>query len=144
MVLELAYLGIGKIVIIDHDRLEHSNRNRLVGAWSSHPEGLPKVQVLRELATLIDSEMEVDVRQARIEDSNAQAALSTVDVVMGCLDHDGPRFALNEFCCKHGLPLIDAASDTKPRKEQDCIRREGLRRNLEYWLPNVLWGVGPR
>ena len=112
--LELAYLGIGKIVLIDQDPLEDSNRNRLVGAWSSHPEGMPKVEVLRELAKRIDAETDIEVAQDRFEDAEAQAALTGVDFVMGCVDHDGPRFLLNEFCCRQGLPFIDAASDTKP------------------------------
>lgn len=118
MVLELVYLGIGKIVIIDHDSLEESNRNRLVGAWISHADGTPKVQILRELGKFIDSEVEIEVIQARIENPEAKDALAGVDIVMGCLDHDGPRFMLNEFCCKQGLPLIDAASDTIPEEDK--------------------------
>ncbi|MCY3826673.1 MAG: ThiF family adenylyltransferase [Candidatus Dadabacteria bacterium] len=118
MVLELAYLGIGKIVIIDHDLLEESNRNRLVGAWMSHADGTPKVQILRELGKLIDSEVEIEVIQACIEDPEARDALAGVDIVVGCLDHDGPRSVLNEFCCKHGLPLIDVASDTIPEEDK--------------------------
>ena len=118
MVLELAYLGIGKIVIVDHDPLKDSNRNRLVGAWMSHANGTPKVQILRELGVLIDPEIEIEVMQARIENPEAEAALAGVDVVAGCVDHDGPRFVLNEICCKHGLPLIDAASDTMPEKDK--------------------------
>ena len=118
MVLELAYLGIGKIVIVDHDSLKDSNRNRLVGAWMSHADGTPKVQILRELGKLIDPEIEIKVIQASIEKPEAQDALAGVDIVVGCVDHDGPRFVLNEFCCNHGLPLIDAASDTIPEEDK--------------------------
>ena len=116
MVLELAYLGIGKIVIVDHDCLDVSNRNRLVGAWMSHADGMPKIGILRDLGILIDSEIEIEVVQARIENSEAQAVLAGVDVVVGCVDHDGPRHVLNNFCCQNGLPLIDAASDTIPEE----------------------------
>ena len=117
LVLELAYLGVGKIVIVDDDCLddEHSNRNRLVGAWESHQPGVPKVQILRDLALMIDSEIEIEAVDARLEYAEAEAALAGVDVVVGCVDHDGARFALNEFCCQHGLPLIDSASDTIPQ-----------------------------
>ena len=118
MVLELAYLGIGKIVIVDHDSLEDSNRNRLVGAWISHADGTPKVQILRELSEFIDSEIEIEVIQECIENPKVHDVLAGVDIVVGCVDHDGPRFVLNEFCCKHGLPLIDAASDTMAEKDE--------------------------
>ena len=117
MVLELAYLGIGKIVIVDDDALEKSNRNRLVGAWMRHRDGTPKVELLRDLTMLIDSEIEIEEVQARVESPEAQDALADVDVVMGCVDHDAPRFVLNEFCCKQDLPLIDAASDTIPEED---------------------------
>ncbi|MYA09947.1 MAG: ThiF family adenylyltransferase [Holophagales bacterium] len=116
MALELAYLGVGKLLIVDDDCLDEdcSNRNRLVGAWASHQPGTPKVQILRELIFRIDPKIDVTVVKAPLEDEEAKAALAAVDVVVGCVDHDGPRFALNEFCCTHDLPLIDAASDTKP------------------------------
>ena len=115
MVLELAYLGIGKILIVDDDCLERSNRNRLVGAWESHAPGVPKVEILRELALMIDSKTETEVIEDRLESAEAKAALAGVDVVVGCVDHDGPRFALNEFCCRRGLPFIDSGSDTIPK-----------------------------
>ena len=78
----------------------------------------PKTKILRDLGMLIDSEIEIEVMQARIESLEAKAALAGVDAVVGCVDHDGPRFVLNEFCCKHGLPLIDAASDTIPEEDR--------------------------
>ena len=118
MVLELAYLGIGKIVIIDQKLLQCSNRNRLVGAWASHADRTPKVQLLRDLAVLIDSKVGIEMVQDGIESSDAQDALACVDIVVGCVDHDGPRFVLNEFCCKQGLPFIDAASDTVREKDR--------------------------
>ena len=116
LVLELAYLGVGRIVIVDDDRLddEHSNRNRLVGAWESHQPGLPKVEILRDLALMIDPGIKLEAVDARLEHGEAEAALAGVDVVVGCVDHDGARFTLNEFCCRLGLPLIDSASDTIP------------------------------
>ena len=120
MVLELAYLGVGKILIVDEDCLddECSNRNRLVGAWASHQPGTPKVQILRDLALQIDPKIEITVVKAPLENDEAKAALAGVDLVAGCVDHDGPRFALNEFCCTHDLPLIDTASDTKPEEDE--------------------------
>lgn len=112
VLLELAYLGIGKIVLVDGDRLETSNRNRLVGAWESHAEGMHKVQVLSELAKSIDSDIEVQAIPNSFEEGNAKGALANVDVVMGCVDDDGPRMFLNRFCCERGTPYIDAGSDT--------------------------------
>ena len=118
VVLELAYLGVGSIVIVDHDLLDDSNRNRLVGAWESHTEGTPKVELLRDLVRRIDVEVETLVVRTCVEDPEAETFLAGVDVVMACLDNDGPRSVLNKFCCKQGLPLIDSASDTMPETDQ--------------------------
>ena len=112
VVLELAYLGVGKIVILDADLLELSNRNREVGAWESHPEGTRKVELLRQLVAMIDSSIEVGAVPERFQSPEGRKVLGQVDVVMGCMDRDGARFELNEFCCERGLPLIDMASDT--------------------------------
>ena len=111
--MELAYLGVGRVVMIDHDGLEESNRNRLVGSWESHELGTPKVQIASDLCRLIDAEIEVEALEHRLEEQEAKAALTGLDVVVGCLDNDGPRFVLNEICCRLGLPLIDAGSDTR-------------------------------
>lgn len=120
MVLELAYLGVGRFLIVDDDLLddECSNRNRLVGAWESHQPGTPKVQILSDLAIQIDPGIEIAVVETPFETEEARSALADVDVVAGCVDHDGPRFLLNDFCCRSGLPLIDAASDTKPEEDE--------------------------
>ena len=45
------------------------------------------------------------------------AILTGLDIVVGCLDNDGPRFVLNEICCQLGLPLIDTGSDTRPGRD---------------------------
>ena len=118
LVLQLAYLGIGKIVVVDHKCLKRSHRNRLVGAWASHTNGTPKVELLRDLVALVDPGIEIDTVPHRFENSTAQDALKGVDVVVGCVDHDGPRFLVNEFCCRYGLSFVDAASDTIPENDR--------------------------
>lgn len=123
VLLELAYLGIGEIVLVDNDLLEISNRNRLVGAWESHPEGKYKVQILKDLVKCIDSGIRVETIPDRIEDLKARNAVPEVDVVMGCLDNDGPRLSLNQLCCERGIPYIDAATDTV--SEDGCVRFGG-------------------
>ncbi len=112
VVLELAYLGVGKIVILDSDLLDLSNRNREVGAWESHSEGIPKVEILRALVALIDSSIEVVAVPERFQSARGRKALEEVDIVMGCMDRDGGRLELNGLCCERGLPLIDMASDS--------------------------------
>ena len=118
VVLELAYLGIGKIVMVDPKYLERPNRNRLVGAWASHSYGIPKVEILRDLVSLVDPAIQTIALYDDVESAVATRLLGDVDVVVGCFDHDGPRFVFNEYCCTHDLPLIDAATDTIPEADR--------------------------
>lgn len=118
VVLELAYLGIGKIAILDVDLLELSNRNREVGAWESHSDGTPKVDLLRDLVAMIDSSIAVVPVRQQFQSPEGREALDLVDAVMGCVDGDGARLELNETCCERGLPLIDMASDTFVERDE--------------------------
>ena len=112
--MELAYLGVGEIALIDDDVLETSNRNRLVGAWDRHKNGTPKVEIMKELIEAIDPTIQVSGRPVRFgRDADAMKAVTGASVVMGCLDNDGSRLRLNTLCCRAGLLLIDAASDTQ-------------------------------
>lgn len=110
--MELAYLGIGRLVLIDEDRLESSNRNRLVGAWHSHADGTPKVEILASLIHSIDPSIEVEAVESRLETAKAITRIQSADFVIGCLDSDGARLRLNAICMEANTPLLDAATDT--------------------------------
>jgi len=112
--MELAYLGVGRIAIVDPDCLERSNRNRLVGGWDSHEDGEAKVSIAHQLVERIDPNIEVDAITAKFPDPVALEAIKNADYVMGCVDRDGVRLELNEFICREDLRLVDAASDTLP------------------------------
>ena len=110
--MELAYLGVGELLLIDHDRLERSNRNRLVGAWHRHEDGKLKVEIAEELIHAIDPALLVRAVPLKFEEPVATEALKGADYVMGAVDRDGERFRLNQFCCEASRRLIDSASDT--------------------------------
>jgi hypothetical protein len=112
VVQQLALLGVGALTLVDHEDLSRSNRNRYVGAWHDDPvPGSPKVDLGRRLAELIDPAIIV----ARVRDNllspSAICALRGCDYVFGCVDTDGARFVLNEFCLAFCKPLFDLASD---------------------------------
>ena len=110
--MELAYLGVGQIAIIDADQLERSNRNRLVGTWDSHEDGETKVSIAHQLIERIDPNIMVESIPEKFSDAAALEAIKNADYVFGCVDSDGVRLGLNEFVCSEDLRLVDAASDT--------------------------------
>lgn len=112
VVQQLSLLGVGALTLIDDEELSRSNRNRYVGAWHNDPvPGLAKAELSRRLVALIDPAIRVASVRKNLLTPTAFAALCACDYVFGCLDSDGPRFVLNEFCLAYDKPLFDLASD---------------------------------
>ena len=87
---ELAHLGVQDIVLIDDDRIEDSNLNRLVGATPGDV-GRLKVDVAAEQYLRVHPEARVTTVPAQIRDQVAIAAAANVDVLFGCVDTDSGR-----------------------------------------------------
>ena len=112
VVQQLALLGVSELILIDHEELSVSNRNRYIGAWHDDPiPGSAKVRLGRRLSKWIDPSIHVTVISDRFPSSNAFKALGDSDFVFGCVDSDGVRFLLNETCLAYELPYFDLASD---------------------------------
>ncbi len=111
---QLAFLGVGKLTLIDDDELEETNLNRLIGVSSEDAIGTPKVDIAARNILSVNS----DIKVTKIKDSliteTGFKALKQGTVVFGCVDNDGARHVLNEFCLAHEKPYIDIASDIMP------------------------------
>lgn len=111
VVQQLAYLGIRRFVLIDHDEVETSNLNRLIGATPADI-GEPKVKIAERLIDAIQPGGQVRTVGSRIDSPFDTSLLARVDVVFGCVDNDSARLALTEFTSRDQVPYIDLASDT--------------------------------
>jgi hypothetical protein len=107
---QLAYLGVVNFNLIDADRLETSNLNRLIGAAATDV-GANKVEIaarairaVQPRATIVPAVAELQARECTIE-------LAGADVVFGCVDNDIARLELVRHTSQHRLPYIDLASD---------------------------------
>lgn len=97
----LAAAGVGRLGIIDGDRVEASNLQRQVlhgendvGAW--------KVLSARESVLRIDSRLRVDVFEKKLEKGNAESVLKEYDLAVGCVDDIGARYVLDAACVRQG------------------------------------------
>jgi len=111
--LELAYLGVGHLILVDPDRIEFSNLNRLIGAG---PEdvGRYKVDVFSELIGRVAPKVEVTALPAPLLDSMALEHAKTADLLLGCVDGHGARLSLNHLSIRYLIPLIDAGTGARP------------------------------
>ena len=110
--LELAYLGVGHLILIDPDRIELSNLNRLIGAGPDDV-GRYKVDVFRDLVERLAPEVEVTAVAAPLLDSAALHHAKAADLLLGCVDTHGARLSLNHLSIRYLIPLIDAGTGAR-------------------------------
>jgi molybdopterin/thiamine biosynthesis adenylyltransferase len=104
----LAYLGCRDFILVDHDRAEATNANRLVTADPADIE-TAKVILGRRLIKRVAPESHVLVLNADLRNSESLDALKGVDVLFGCVDNDGARLIMNELSLAYSIPYIDSA-----------------------------------
>lgn len=106
---QLARLGIGKLILVDHDRVEEKNLNRIVNATRQDADnGTLKVDVLERAIRAMDLGCEVVKFPVNIwESQQALEAIAGCDAVFGCTDGAEGRFLLNKLASFYLLPYID-------------------------------------
>lgn len=109
---QLAYLGIGEIVVIDPDVYQDSNRHRLVGGLRADL-GSPKVNVFHRLARKIGLGGLVRRVRAAVPDGDAVEALRDCDVIVGCVDTLFARSDLQELASRYLIPYIDIGATVR-------------------------------
>jgi hypothetical protein len=68
--------------------------------------------VAKRMVEAISPNADVQAVDAKINTSEAEAAIAVADVVFGCLDRDLARLELTELCSRYAKPLFDLATDT--------------------------------
>jgi hypothetical protein len=109
---QVIYLGVGHLTVIDPDPVEATNLNRLVGATAEDARSARlKVDVVERMALSVDPLIEVIKIPNSVTSDAAVNALQTVDHIVGCLDHDGPRLLLTVLSSTYDKPYLDLATD---------------------------------
>ena len=104
----LARLGVKRLVLVDPDRVEHKNLNRIVGTClRDADEQRLKVDALAYEVRHIGLGTEVQPIASTLASRKAVLALAECDIVFGCMDsHDGRR-TLNRLSNFYLLPYFD-------------------------------------
>jgi adenylyltransferase/sulfurtransferase len=104
----LAYLaaaGVGRLGLIDFDRVETSNLHRQV-LFGTGDVGRPKVEAAAERLRDLAPGTTLDLHPVRLEPSNADRVLAPYDVVVDGTDRIETRYAINDACLRLGRPFV--------------------------------------
>lgn len=103
----IARAGVGRMTVVDHDRVELSNLQRQALMGESDL-GRPKAQAVAEALAAINSESEVSYEVTKIEAHNVEQLIEGYHLVLDGFDNLEARYLLNDTCVKHDIPWIFA------------------------------------
>jgi molybdopterin/thiamine biosynthesis adenylyltransferase len=111
VVKNLALLGIGKVWIVDFDRIETTNLTRSA-LFRTSDVGQWKTEVLALRASEINPDSTFTPLRTDVRYNLGLGFLSRIDLVLGCLDNREARYAINRYCYLLQKPFIDGGLDT--------------------------------
>jgi len=101
----LAAAGIGRLGVVEFDRVEESNLQRQV-LFGQSDIGRPKVEVALERLRQINPLIEVTAHPTKIEAANAMGLLADYDLVIDGSDNFPTRYLINDACVLAGVPNV--------------------------------------
>lgn len=108
LIKNLALLGIGKIVIVDMDKIEQTNLTRSV-LYRMKDVGKYKSQAAAEAAVEINPDVKAVYLNQNIVTDIGLGVFRQMDVVLGGLDNREARLSINQSCYRVNKPWIDGA-----------------------------------
>ena len=104
----LAGAGIGRITLVDPDRVEETNLHRqpIYGAAL----GQPKAQAAAAFLRALNPGVQVAPHVAWATPANAPAWVAGADLVLDCADSFAASYLLSDLCFAAGKPLISASA----------------------------------
>jgi len=104
----LAASGVGRLTLVDHDRVELTNLQRQP-IHTTNTLGLPKVESARRMIAALNPGVSVEVVARQLDDQELLDATRKTDVVVDCSDNFPTRFAVNRACVAAQTPLVSGA-----------------------------------
>jgi molybdopterin-synthase adenylyltransferase len=107
--LYLGSAGVGRITIVDDDRVDATNLQRQI-AHSTARIGLLKVDSVGAAVAAINPDVTVMPVARRADGALLDGLVQQADVVLDCSDNFATRHAINRACVKHCKPLVSGAA----------------------------------
>jgi len=105
----LAAAGVGKLTLIDDDKVEVSNLQRQV-LHNDNTVGQLKVESAKQALTSINPYTRIDTIAQRLSDDELLPLIQQHTIVLDCSDNVETRNQLNRLCHQTKTPLISGAA----------------------------------
>ena len=106
--LYLAAAGVGRIGLVDHDRIELSNLQRQI-LFATNEVGAGKACTARARLLALNPAVQVVAHAEKLTAGNAAALVADYDVVLDGTDRLATRYLINDACVLLARPLVSAA-----------------------------------
>ena len=106
---QLVHLGVGSFTLVDPDKLELSNLNRVVGAFEGDI-GRFKTDIAARYIRQFSSDAEVRHFNEDIVYASVARKLLDADVIFCCTDSHGSRSVIQQVAYQYFIPCIDIGS----------------------------------
>jgi sulfur-carrier protein adenylyltransferase/sulfurtransferase len=105
----LAAAGVGRLVIVDHDRVEESNLHRQP-LYRMGDLGRPKTEAAREALAALNPEVRIAIHTESLTAANAAALVADCDVAVDAADSFAVSYVLSDACQRAARPLVSASA----------------------------------
>lgn len=105
----LAAAGVGHLIIADDDTVELTNLQRQI-AHNQHSIGQSKVASAKATLELLNPHTQITCISQRMDASLLDEWVPKASLVLDACDNFTARFAINQACVNHGIPLVSGAA----------------------------------
>ena len=104
----LAASGIGKIGIVDFDKIEISNLNRQV-LFNENDVGKFKISQAKKVITKLNKDLKLVLFKSKVTKKNIKKICDKFDIICDGTDNYNTRYLINDYCRKEKKILITSA-----------------------------------
>lgn len=105
LLMYLAASGVGRIGIVDDDKVSLSNLQRQI-IYTEEDLGKSKAETAGLRLKKMNSDINFSIYETRINSDNISEIIKNYDVVVDAVDNFKSKFLINDFCVKNKIPFI--------------------------------------